>query len=162
MHLLWKMILQTSKPPLPMLIFFSTQINVKHLELLKNATKSTILTSYKIPLWKTQITNVTLASGPLPPSPGPNKSSTSAPKATNSSGIFDSPRSKSRPSLFIGCLLDDILHSFVPTSHMGPKSGLHNLLTSLSIQNAFEDVRESIYWTYRSSVTPAMTIVFQH
>ncbi len=36
MHLLWKMILRTSKPPLPMLIYFSTQINVRHLELLEN------------------------------------------------------------------------------------------------------------------------------
>ena len=159
MHLLWKMILRTSKPPLPMLIYFSTQINVRHLELLENATKSTILTSYKIPLCKPQIINVTLASGPLPPSPGPNKSSTSAPKPTDPSGIFDGPRSKSRPSLFVGCY---ILHSFVPTSHMRPKSGLHSLLTSLSIQNAIKDMRQSIYWTYRSLVTTTITIVFQH
>ncbi len=68
--------------------------------------------------------NVTLASGPLPPSPGPSKSSTSAPKPTDPAGIFDGPRSKSRPSLFVGCY---ILHLFVPTSHMRPKSGLQTV-----------------------------------
>ena len=76
------------------------------------------------------------------PSHGPNKSSTSAPKPTNPSGIFDGPRSKSRPSLFVGLY---ILPSFVHTSHTRPKSGLHKLLTSLSVQNAFKDVRQSIY-----------------
>jgi hypothetical protein len=159
MHPLWRMILRTSKPPLPMLIFSSTQINVRHFELLENATKSTIHTNFTIPLWKPQIANVTLASGPPPPSHGPNKSSTSAPKPTNPSGIFDGPRSKSRPSLFVGLY---ILPSFVPTSHTRPKSGLHKLLTSLSVQNAFKDVRQNTYWTYLSSVTSAITIVSQH
>ena len=69
------------------------------------------------------------------------KSSTSVPKPTNLSGIFDGPRSKSRPSLFVGLY---ILPSFVPTSHTRPKSGLHKLLTSLSVQNAFKDVRRII------------------
>jgi hypothetical protein len=103
--------------------------------------------------------HVTLASGPPPPSHGPNKSSTSAPKPTNPSGIFDGPRSKSRPSLFVGIY---ILPSFVPTWHTRLKSGLHKLLTSLSVQNAFKDVRQNTYWTYLSSVTSAITIVSQH
>jgi hypothetical protein len=52
-----------------------------------------------------------------PPSHGPNKSSTSAPKPTNPLGIFDGPQSKSRPSLLVGL---SILHLFVPTSHTHP------------------------------------------
>ena len=101
--------------------------------------------------------------GPPPPSHGPNKciwtSSTSAPRPTNPSGIFDDPRSKSRPSLFVGLY---ILPSFVPTSHTRPKSALHKLLTSLNVQNAFKDVRQNTYWTYLSSVTSAIIIVSQH
>ena len=126
MHLIWRMILRTSKPPLLMQTF-STQTNARHFELLENATESTILTSFKILLSKPQIASVTLVSGPLPPSHGPSKSFTSAPKPTNPSGIFDSLRSKSRQSLFVELYM---LHSFVPTLHTRPKSGLHNRLTS--------------------------------
>jgi hypothetical protein len=102
---------------------------------------------------------VSLASGPPPPSHGTNTSSTSAPKPTNPSGIFDGPRSKSRPSLFVGIY---ILPSFVLTSHTRLKSGIHKLLTSLSVQNAFNDVHRTTYWTYRSSVTSTITIVSKH
>ena len=55
---------------------------------------------------------------------------------------FGSPRSKSRPSLFVEPC---ILHSFVPTSRTLLRSGLHDMLTSSSVQNAFKDVRRSTY-----------------
>ena len=84
-------------------------------------------------------------SGPLLPSLGLNKSSTSAPKQASHLVIFGGPRSKSRQSLFVEPC---ILHSFVPTSRTLLRSGLHNMLTSSSVQNAFKDVRRSTYWTY--------------
>ena len=126
MHMLWKIILQTSKAPLPMLIFSSILINVRHYILPENTTKSTTHTSCKIPLWKKlQIAKETLVSWPLLPSLGLNKSSTSAPKQASHLVIFGGLQS--RP-------------------------GLHSMLTSSSVQNAFNDVHRRRS-TYRSFVT---------
>ena len=63
----------------------------------------------------------------------------SLPKLTNLSGIFDGPRSKSRPSPFVAVY---ILQLVVPMLSMHLKFGLNNLLTSSRVQNVLKDVLE--------------------
>ena len=155
MHLIWRMILRTSKPPLLMQTF-STQINVRHFELLENATESTILSSYKILLenhckrdlgvW----TSSTLSWS--------KKVLHQCAQANKSLGYIRRPTIKIK----IISVRQTLYLTFV-CSHLAYASQVWApQLVDLIKQNVFKDMSQSIHWTYHSSVTSATTIVSQH